>query len=65
MDKKAIMGMVVVLVILFGLLGSCAGESDYEKAGNSFGDWVNTDPNRWTDTQKDYFDNFMDWAGKN
>lgn len=65
MNKEKIIGIVAVLVLL-GLLGSCFGEkSEYEQAGDTFGDWVNKDPNKWTDTQKDYFNDFMDWADKN
>ncbi len=57
--------LVIMIVMLLALLGSCdAFDSDYEKAGKEFGSWINTDPNKWTDTQKDYFNNFMDWADK-
>lgn len=65
MDKKGIIGTIVVVLLFFALLGSCAGDSEYERAGKEFGSWVNTDPNGWTDTQKDYFNDFMDWADKN
>ena len=54
--------VVIIIVILLALLGSCAPDSEYEKAGKEFGSWINTDPNKWTDTQKTYFNNFMDWA---
>ena len=53
---------IVIVVILLALIGSCGGESEYERAGNEFSSWVNTDPNGWTDTQKDYFINFMEWS---
>ena len=43
--------------MLIGLLSGC-WESEYEKAGKDFGSWVNKDPNKWTDTQKDYFNDF-------
>lgn len=62
MLKKLI--LVVVSVMAIGLLSGCV-ESEYERAGKEFGSWVNTDPNKWTDTQKDYFNDFMDWADKN
>ena len=65
MDKKAILGVIVVFAIIAILFGSCAEDSEYEKAGKEFGSWVNTDPNGWSDTQKDYFNNFMDWSDKN
>lgn len=64
MEKKGNGCLLVIIVIaLLGLIGSCCNlESDYEKAGKSFGTWVNSDPNNWTDTQKNYFNNFMDWS---
>ena len=61
---KTIIGIIIVVAVL-ALFGSCSGESEYEKAGKEFGSWVNKDPSSWTDTQKDYFNNFMDWADKN
>ena len=65
MDKYKIIGIVAVIV-LFILLGSCfGGKSEYEEAGETFGQWVNSDPNDWTDTQKDYFNDFMEWSDKN
>ncbi|MBQ7119137.1 MAG: hypothetical protein IJO09_02880 [Oscillospiraceae bacterium] len=60
--KKTVIGILVIMLI--GLLSGCI-ESEYEKAGKDFDSWVNTDPNNWTDTQKDYFNDFMDWADKN
>lgn len=65
MDKKTVIVSVFVVVLFFGLLGSCTEDSEYEKAGKEFGSWVNSDPNEWTDTQKEYFNNFMDWADEN
>ena len=61
---KIIIGIIIVVAIL-ALIGSCSGDSEYEKAGKEFGSWVNKDPSSWSDTQKDYFNNFMDWADKN
>lgn len=56
---------VIVIIILFGLFGKIStGDSEYETAGKTFSTWVNTDPNKWTNTQKNYFNNFMDWADK-
>ena len=60
--KKTVISILVIMLI--GLLSGCM-ESEYEKEGKEFGSWVNTDPNKWTDTQKDYFNDFMDWADKN
>lgn len=54
---------IICLIILF-LIGS-SQESEYEQAGNSFSTWVNTDPNDWTDTQREYYNNFRDWADNN
>lgn len=56
--------IVTLSILMVGLLSSCM-ESEYERAGKEFGSWVNTDPNKWTKTQKDYFNNFMDWSDKN
>ena len=64
MNKKVLIGAVMVVCVL-ALIGSCSGDSEYESVGKSFGSWVNTDPSGWSDTQKDYFNNFMDWADKN
>ena len=61
---KLIIGIIVAVAIL-ALIGSCTADTEYEKAGKEFGSWVNKDPNSWSDTQKDYFNNFMDWADKN
>ena len=38
--------------------------SEYSKAGETFDSWVNTDPNTWTDAQKDYFNDVMNYEGK-
>ena len=65
MNKKGIVIAIIVIVFLLILLGSCAGDSEYEQAGKEFGSWINKDPKSWSDTQKDYFNNFMDWADKN
>ena len=65
MDKKAIIGIIVVVLVILGILGSYVGESDYEKAGNEFGTWINEDPKNWSDTEKQYFNDFMDWTDKN
>lgn len=56
---------VIAVIVLLGLLGSCAGDTEYERAGKEFGSWVNTDPSGWTDTQKNYFNDFMEWSDNN
>ena len=56
----------IIFLIVLGLLGMLFGEdTEYEKAGKTFGTWIKTDPNKWTNTQKDYFNDFMDWADRN
>ncbi len=64
MKSEKIIAIIGVLLFL-GLLGSCVGDSEYERAGKEFSTWVNKDPNTWSDTEKEYFNNFMDWADKN
>ena len=63
MNKDKWIGIIGVILFL-ALLGSCfGGKSEYEEAGETFGQWVNSDPNDWTDTQKDYFNNVFDhWS---
>ncbi len=65
MDKKAIIGIIIVGLIILAALGSCAGESEYEKAGNEFGTWIKEDPKSWSDTEKQYFNDFIEWSDKN
>ena len=62
MDKKALFSTIAIIVFVAALLGSCMEDSEYERAGKEFGSWVNKNPSSWTDTQKDYFNDFMDWA---
>ena len=64
-DKgKVIVGVLIVIAILW-LIGSCSEDSEYERAGKEFGSWVNEGPENWSDTEKQYFNDFMDWADKN
>ena len=57
---------VIIFLICLGSLGSCMGvESDYERAGNEFGTWVNEDPSGWSDTEREYFNDFMEWSSEN
>ncbi len=65
MDKKVVFGVIIVLAIIAGLLGGCVGESDYEKAGKEFGTWMKEDPKSWSKTEKQYFNDFMEWSDKN
>ena len=41
------------------------GKSDYERAGKEFNSWINEDPRTWTDTEKQYLDDLIEWADKN
>lgn len=62
MEKKGSGWVWVLIALLFlGLLGSMMGDSDYEKAGKSYGSWVSTDPKTWTTTQKNFYNNFNKW----
>lgn len=65
MDLKAVLGVIIVLAAIAMIFGSCAGDSEYEKAGKEFGSWVNDNPENWSDTEKEYFNDFMDWTDKN
>lgn len=65
MDKKAVILTIVVIVLIFGLLGGCTEDSEYERAGKTFGSWVNKGPENWSKAEKEYFNDFMDWADKN
>ena len=65
MDKSKILAIVVVILFL-GLLGSCfGGKSEYEEAGETFGQWGNKDPNTWSDTQKEYLNDAFDHWNSN
>lgn len=63
-NKSAVIG-VIIMVLVLSLLSGCVGDSEYETAGKTFGSWGKNNPSTWTDTQKSYFNNFMDWADKN
>lgn len=64
MSKKGWIGIIAALVVFMTLLSGCF-ESEYEKAGKEFNTWIKKDPRSWTDTQKKYYNDFMDWADKN
>ena len=56
--------IIILVIFILGLLSGCV-ESEYERAGKEFGSWINKNPNTWSKSQKDYFNNFMDWADNN
>lgn len=55
--------VIVIIVVLVAIGGSI--ESDYERAGKEFETWINEDPRTWTDTERQYFEDFWDWANEN
>ena len=63
--KKETVAVIVLIIVLLSLLGSCMGDSEYETAGKEFGSWVNEGPENWSDTEREYFNNFMEWSDKN
>lgn len=63
-NRGCIVG-IIIAIILFVLALSQAEESDYEKAGKEFETWIGEDPRTWTDTEKQYFEDFWEWADKN
>ena len=58
---------IIIILIVFVILAMISGgtESEYEKAGNEFETWINEDPRTWTDTERQYFNDFWEWADKN
>ena len=65
MNKKSGLWAIVIIVLVLALLGICSEDSEYERAGKEFGSWVNKGPENWSKTEKQYFNDFMDWADKN
>ena len=63
--KKSSILLIAIFILFLALLGSCMEDSEYEKAGKNFDSWVNKGPENWSDTEKQYFNDFMDWADKN
>ena len=64
MKKNAIWSIIIVICLIF-LISSCSTDSEYERAGKEFGTWANRSPSSWTDTQKQYFNDFWEWTNKN
>lgn len=53
----------IILIVLVAIGGGI--ESDYERAGKEFETWVNEDPRTWSDTEKQYFEDFWEWMDEN
>lgn len=70
MEKKPGSGCLTAIIVSFFLIiallaaGGSGKESKYEKAGKEFDTWIGQDPQTWTDTEKQYFDDFWEWADK-
>jgi len=65
-DKGKVILAIVAVLLFLGLIGkSCGATSEYEEAGNNFGQWMREDPSTWSDTEKQYFNDFMEWSDKN
>lgn len=65
--KKYVLYIIIILLfasLISGGFSSC-NETDYEKAEKEFRTWSKNDPNTWTDAQKEYFNNFLNWSYKN
>ena len=60
-NKGQVIAIVIAIIVILGLIGSC-GESDYEKAGREFDSWSKEDPKSWSDSEKQYYEDFMDWV---
>lgn len=56
--------IVFIVIILLAVIGSGI-EGDYEKTGEEFETWISEDPRTWTDTEKQYFNDFWEWSSKN
>lgn len=57
--------IIISIVILVLLMIGGGKESEYERAGKEFGTWTKKDPSTWTDTQRQYMDDFLKWSDKN
>ena len=54
----------IVILVLIAVVGG-GNESEYETAGKEFETWIGEDPRTWTDTEKQYFEDFWEWTDKN
>lgn len=65
MGSGCLIGVIAFLIIIVLAIIGGGMESDYEKAGKEFDTWIGEDPSTWTDTEKQYFNDFWEWADKN
>ena len=58
--------VILVIIIVVVLLGSCGGESQYEKDSRSgFDKWTSGDFDSMTDGEKKAVNDFLEWANEN
>lgn len=62
--SKIVIVVILAVIVLLSVFG-CGPRNDYERAGREFGTWINEDPSTWTDTERKYFNDFLEWADKN
>lgn len=56
--------LIVFLVIIFGIIGSCSSKQNQAEETQKFSDQMNQDPNTWNKEQRDRYNDFMDWEAK-
>lgn len=62
--KGCLISIVILVLLVLSALFS-GTENEYEKAGKEFSTWTKEDPRTWTDTEKQYFNDFWEWADQN
>lgn len=68
MEKKPNGCLIIIIIIaVLSFITALGGgsESEYEKAGKEFNTWINEDPNTWSDVEKEYLNDLMEWADNN
>ena len=58
-------GIIVLIVIIILAIISSGTESEFEKAGKDFDNWINDDPRTWSDAEKEYFEFFWEQVIEN
>lgn len=61
--KKRLIALTSVAVLCSVMLSGCV-KNEYQEAGENFKSWINTDPDTWSDAEKQYYNDFMDWVDK-